>query len=68
MRVRKPLGEYVNGRFYYGIKTGFNEAFVIDEATRKKLISEDRRARNSSSLGFGGATFASGGLNGQACM
>lgn len=37
----KPLGEYVQGRFYYGIKTGFNEAFVIDEATRKKLISED---------------------------
>ena len=26
-----PLGEYVQGRFYYGgILTGFNEAFVID--------------------------------------
>lgn len=37
----KPLGEYVNGRFYYGIKTGLNEAFVIDEATRDRLIAED---------------------------
>jgi hypothetical protein len=37
----KPLGEYVNGRFYYGIKTGLNKAFVIDAATRKRLIAED---------------------------
>jgi hypothetical protein len=36
----KPLGEYVNGKFYYGIKTGFNEAFVIDRETRDKLIAE----------------------------
>jgi len=35
-----PLGEYVNGRFYYGIKTGFNEAFVVDRATRDRLIEE----------------------------
>jgi hypothetical protein len=36
----KPLGEYVEGRFYYGIKTGFNEAFVIDRATRDRLINK----------------------------
>ena len=36
-----PLGKYVQGRFYYGIKTGFNEAFVIDAATRERLIAED---------------------------
>lgn len=36
-----PLGEYVRGKFYYGIKTGLNEAFVIDEATRQRLIEED---------------------------
>ncbi len=36
-----PLGEYVNGRFYYGIKTGLNEAFVIDADTRERLITED---------------------------
>ncbi len=39
-----PLGEYVEGRFYYGIKTGLNEAFVIDEATRERLIAEDPKS------------------------
>lgn len=36
-----PLGEYVKGKIYYGIKTGLNEAFVIDAATRESLIAED---------------------------
>ena len=36
----QPLGEYVQGRFYYGIKTGLNEAFVVDRATRDRLIAE----------------------------
>ncbi|MCA0428496.1 MAG: Eco57I restriction-modification methylase domain-containing protein [Bacteroidetes bacterium] len=36
-----PLGEYVSGKIYYGIKTGLNEAFVIDAATKEKLIAED---------------------------
>jgi len=36
-----PLGEYVQGRLYYGIKTGYNQAFVIDAATRARLIKED---------------------------
>lgn len=35
-----PLGEYVDGKIYYGIKTGLNEAFVIDGATREQLIAE----------------------------
>ncbi|WP_148288410.1 Eco57I restriction-modification methylase domain-containing protein [Prochlorothrix hollandica] len=35
-----PLGEYVNNRFYRGVVTGFNEAFVVDRATRDKLIAE----------------------------
>ncbi|MGB7708579.1 MAG: TaqI-like C-terminal specificity domain-containing protein [Microcoleus sp.] len=35
-----PLGEYVNGRFYRGILTGFNEAFVVDRETRDRLIAE----------------------------
>ncbi len=38
-----PLGEYVGGKIYYGIKTGLNEAFVIDARTREKLIAEDQR-------------------------
>ena len=42
--VGKPLGEYVEGKFYYGIKTGLNEAFVIDESTRKRLIAEDPKS------------------------
>jgi len=36
-----PLGEYVRGRFYRGVLTGLNDAFVIDEATRQRLIEED---------------------------
>lgn len=39
-----PLGEYVQGKIYYGIKTGLNEAFVIDAATRERLIAEDPRS------------------------
>jgi len=37
----KPLGEYVNGKFYRGITTGLNEAFVIDGAKRAELITAD---------------------------
>jgi adenine-specific DNA-methyltransferase len=39
-----PLGEYVNGKIFYGIKTGFNEAFVIDAETRDRLIAEDPKS------------------------
>lgn len=39
-----PLGEYVQGRFYRGVLTGFNDAFVIDAATRDKLIAEDAKS------------------------
>ena len=39
-----PLGEYVGGKIYYGIKTGLNEAFVIDAQTREKLIAEDPKS------------------------
>ena len=35
-----PLGKYVNNRFYRGILTGFNEAFVVDRSTRDRLIAE----------------------------
>ncbi len=38
--VGKPLGEYVKGRFYRGITTGLNEAFVVDNETRDELIAE----------------------------
>ncbi len=39
-----PLGEYVNGRFYRGILTGYNKAFVIDKPTRDRLIEEDPKS------------------------
>jgi adenine-specific DNA-methyltransferase len=38
------LGNYVNGKIYYGIKTGLNEAFVIDEVTKNALIKEDAKS------------------------
>jgi len=36
-----PLRDYVKGKILYGIKTGLNEAFVIDSATRDRLTAED---------------------------
>lgn len=39
-----PLKEYVKGRFYYGIKTGLNDAFVIDAKKRQQLIVEDPKS------------------------
>jgi len=39
-----PLERYVMGQIYYGIKTGLNKAFVIDEKTRERLIQEDPRS------------------------
>lgn len=38
------LGEYIQNQIYYGIKTGFNEAFVIDAATRQSLIAQDSKS------------------------
>ncbi len=34
------LDKYAKDRIYYGIKTGFNEAFVVNRATRDQLIDE----------------------------
>jgi hypothetical protein len=43
-RIGIPLGEYAKGNIYYGIKTGLNEAFVIDQATRNRIIREDKKS------------------------
>ena len=43
-KAGKPLGEYVDGKFYRGILTGLNEAFVVDKPVRDKLIAEDPRS------------------------
>jgi hypothetical protein len=37
----RPLGEVTNGRLYRGILTGLNEAFLIDQATRDRLVRDD---------------------------
>ncbi|MCA9645936.1 MAG: N-6 DNA methylase, partial [Myxococcales bacterium] len=42
--VGTPLEDYAETKPYYGIKTGRNEAFIIDEYTRRKLITEDPRS------------------------
>ncbi len=49
-RIRKmeavgvPLDKYVRGQIYYGIKTGFNAAFVINSAKRAELIAADPKS------------------------
>lgn len=39
-----PLDEYLDEPPKYGIKTGRNRAFLVDDATRKKLVKEDSSA------------------------
>jgi adenine-specific DNA-methyltransferase len=39
--VGEPLGNYVDERFYYGIKTSFGAAYIIDSTTRNELITGD---------------------------
>lgn len=40
----KPLKDW-NIQINYGIKTGFNEAFIIDEETKDNLIKEDKKSK-----------------------
>jgi len=44
MAAGMPLGEYVERRFFRGVTSGLNEAFVIDAATRARLIKEHKRS------------------------
>lgn len=39
-----PLDEYVEDKIFYGIKTGYDEAFRIDKETRDRLIAEDPKS------------------------
>ena len=41
-QVSKPLGTYVEGDVLYGVKTGLNDAFVINAETRKRLRKDPR--------------------------
>lgn len=38
------LEEYSNGGVYYGVKTGFNKAFIIDQATRDEIVKKDPKS------------------------
>lgn len=38
------LDKYTNGKVYFGIKTGFNEAFYITENERDFLIKQDKKS------------------------
>jgi adenine-specific DNA-methyltransferase len=38
------LSRYVDGKIFYGIKTGCNQAFVINQETKERLIAEDPRS------------------------
>ena len=42
--IGTPLGEYVNGRFYRGVVTGYDDAFIIDESGHQQLIAADERS------------------------
>ncbi len=43
VKGKKTLGE-VYGAPLYGIKTGLNEAFIVDQQTRDRLVKEDRKS------------------------
>ena len=46
-KIRKtgqPLRDYC-GSPMYGVKTGCNEAFIVDESTYHRLVSEERNSR-----------------------
>ncbi len=38
------LSNYVNNKIYYGIKTGLNEGFVIDDEARTILLNADKKS------------------------
>lgn len=47
LNAGKPLGRYVEGKFFRGLLTGLNEAFELNQAQRDELV---RGARQSESL------------------
>jgi Eco57I restriction-modification methylase/restriction endonuclease TaqI-like protein len=44
LKAGKPLGEFVERRFFRGVTSGLNEAFVIDTETKRKLIAKHKRS------------------------
>ncbi len=44
MKLGRPLGDYVERKMFYGIKTGLNEAFEIDETQRRALVPKSSKS------------------------
>ncbi len=40
VKAGEPLGSYVSKKIFYGIKTGFNDAFVVTTEQRNKLVAK----------------------------
>ncbi|SMO38091.1 type IIG restriction enzyme/methyltransferase [Fodinibius sediminis] len=40
----QSLGKYLNGEFYYGVKTGLNKVFVINKEKKEKLLQKDSKS------------------------
>ena len=41
MTIGRPLSDVVEGHMYRGVLTGLNEAFIIDQTTRDRLVNDD---------------------------
>jgi len=39
------LKDFVNDKIHYGIKTGLNKAFIIDNATKEQICNEDPKSK-----------------------
>ena len=67
-RAGAPLSQFVGSKAFYGVKTGLNQAFLIDGATRARLITSDAggqpRRRGHTCAG---RTLSGGHPNGMAC-
>ncbi len=42
MMAGKPLGYYVERKMFYGLKTGYNEAFELPESQRNSIVKGNR--------------------------
>ncbi|MCP4753031.1 MAG: N-6 DNA methylase, partial [Proteobacteria bacterium] len=48
MKIREagqPLSDYLGAKPSYGIKTGFNKAFLIDDSTRAEILKKDPKSQ-----------------------
>ncbi len=46
IKAGKPLGEYVEGKFFRGVTSGLNDAFIINSEVRKALIRKNKASED----------------------